>query len=193
MATVRIAHVVPRPGRLPGGGFDTRGFLVVLADDAGRRAVPIWLTDPAGVDLGQLAARPPGELSTPGTPQELAGRLLAAVGASVTGVDIDLTEPGAAGLRPKSAATRIHVAGPEGTRPVTAGLGLGLALAAATGAPVRLADALLDRVAEPVAGDDLLTPFLDRFPGVAQPAARQAPQPGQRPGVEPPNPAGEAR
>jgi hypothetical protein len=32
MTTVRIAHAEPRPGRLPNGGFSTRGFLVVLAD-----------------------------------------------------------------------------------------------------------------------------------------------------------------
>ena len=43
MTTVRIAHAEPRPGKLSTGGFDTRGFLVVLADDAGHRAVPVWL------------------------------------------------------------------------------------------------------------------------------------------------------
>ena len=43
MTTVRIAHAEPRPGRLANGEFHTNGHLVVLADDAGRRAVPIWL------------------------------------------------------------------------------------------------------------------------------------------------------
>ena len=61
--------------------------------------------------------------------------------------------------------------GLAGTRQVTADLGLGLALAAAAGAPVRLADAVMDRLAVPVPGDDLLTPFLDRVP----PAARARP------------------
>src|SRR5258708_26411995 len=72
VTTVRIAHVEPRPGRLPGGGFQTRGFLVVLADDAGRRAVPIWLREPAAGDLAQLAefaARPAGAITPGGAPQ----------------------------------------------------------------------------------------------------------------------------
>lgn len=171
MTTVRIAHVEPRPGRLPDGGFQTLGFLVVLADDAARRAVPIWLRETAAADLAQLAelaARPPGEITPSGAPQELATRLLRAVGASVTGVDIDLTEPDATELSPEAAVTRIGLDGAEGTRQVTAGLGLGLAMAAAARAPVRLADAVLDRVAAPVPGDDLLTPFLDRVPLAAQ-------------------------
>ena len=55
MTTVRNAHAEPRPGRLPNGGFDTRGFLVVLADDAGHRAVPIWMqAEPGDGDLSQL-------------------------------------------------------------------------------------------------------------------------------------------
>ena len=41
-------------------------------------------------------------------------------------------------------------------------------MAAAAGAPVRLADAVMDRLAVPVPGDDLLAPFLDRVPPVAQ-------------------------
>jgi hypothetical protein len=183
MTTVRIAHVEPRPGRLPGGGFQTRGFLVVLADDAGRRAVPIWLTEPAAGDLAQLAelaARPPEEITSSGAPEELATRLLRAVGASVTGVDIDVIEPDAAELRPETTVTRIGLDGAGGARQVTAGLELGLAMAAAAGAPVRLADAVLDRVAAPVPGEDLLTPFLDRVPPFAQ-------LPGKRPRFEPRN------
>ena len=61
MTTVRIAHAEPRPGDLGNGTFITRGFLVVLADDAGHRGVPIWLRgDPGGSDLGRLVelARP---------------------------------------------------------------------------------------------------------------------------------------
>jgi len=197
MTTVRIAHVEPRPGRLPDGGFQTRGFLVVLADDTGRRAVPVWLRDPAGGDLAQLAefaARSPGEITPSGAPQELATRLLRAAGASVTGVDIDVAEPDAAELRPETAVTRIGLDGAGGARQVTAGLGLGLAMAAAAGAPVRLADAVLDRVAAPVPGDDLLTPFLGRVPPVAQMVPGRglagsplAPLPGKRPRFEPRN------
>jgi len=197
MTTVRIAHVEPRPGRLPDGGFQTRGFLVVLADDAGRRAAPIWLEEPAGGDLAQLvelAARPAGEATSSGAPQELATRLLRAAGATVTRVDIDVTEPDAAELRPETAMTRIGLDGAEGVRQVTAGLGLGLAMAAAAGAPVRLAGAVLDRVAAPVPGDDLVTPFLDRVPPFAQvtpgrglAGSPTAPLPGKRPRFEPRN------
>jgi hypothetical protein len=167
VTTIRIAHAEPRPGRLANGGFDTRGYLVVLADDGGHRAVPVWLTE-AG-DLSDLLARPAGQVMTDGVPQELAVRLLGAASARVTGVDIDLTDAGAAELNPEAAVARIGLAGPPGTRAVTADLELGLALAAAAGAPVRLADTVLDRLAVPVPGDDLLTPFLGRVPPAAWP------------------------
>jgi hypothetical protein len=187
MTTVRIAHADPRPGKLPNGGFSTRGFLVVLADDAGHRAVPIWMqAEPGDGDLSQLlelAARPAGEIVTADAPQELTARLLRAAGASVTGVDIDLTVADTDELTPQVSIARIGLDGPGGTRHVTAGLGLGLAMAAAASAPVRLADAVLDRVARPVAGDDLLTPFLDRLP----PAGRLVNLPGRRPRYEPRN------
>jgi len=193
MTTVRIAHVEPRPGKLPTGGFETRGFLLVLADDAGRRAVPVWLTEPTAGDLAQLAefaARPPGEITPSGAPQELATRLLRAADASVTGVDIDVTEPNATTLRPEAAVTRIGLAGAQGTRQVTASLELGLAMAVAARAPVRLADAVLDRLAEPVPGDDLLSPFLDRVPSAAKVLPGRAltgPLSGKRPRFEPRN------
>jgi Penicillin amidase len=82
MATVRIAHAEPRPGRLPNGEFHTRGYLVVLADDAGHRAVPIWLrAEPGEDDLSQLvelASRPAGEIVAVDVPEELTARLLLA-------------------------------------------------------------------------------------------------------------------
>lgn len=193
MATVRIAHVEPRPGRLPDGGFQTHGYLVVLADDAGHRAVPVWLMEPAAGDLAELTAPLPGEITLGNAPQELVTRLLRAVGASVTGVDIDVTEPTPSALRPETAVTRIGLDSAEGTRRVTAGLGLGLAIAAAARSPVRLADAVLDRIAAPVADDDLLTPFLDRIPATAQmpggglAGSPMAPLPAQRPRFEPRN------
>jgi bifunctional DNase/RNase len=193
VTTIRIAHAEPRPGRLANGGFHTRGHLVVLADDAGHRAVPIWIQG-AG-DLANLLERPAGQVITDSVPQELTTRLLGAAGARVTGVDIDVTEAGAAELSPEVTVARIGLAGPTGTRQVTADLALGLALAAAAGAPVRLADAVLDRLAVPVPDGDLLTPFLDRVPPAAWPRPGHAPPrwplatltDGRRPRYEPRN------
>ena len=56
MTTVRIAYVEPRPGRQPDGGFRIHSFLVVLADDPGGRALPIWLIGPQGHGLWQIFA-----------------------------------------------------------------------------------------------------------------------------------------
>jgi hypothetical protein len=173
VTTVRIAHAEPRPGRLANGGFHTRGHLVVLADDAGHRAIPIWMQG-AG-DLANLLQQPSDQVITDSVPQELTIRLLGAARARVTGVDIDATETDVAELSPEVAVARIGLAGPAGTRQVIADLGLGLALAAAAGAPVRMADALLDRLAVPVPGDDLLTPFLDRVPPAAWPGLGPTP------------------
>jgi hypothetical protein len=198
MTAVRIAHAEPRPGKLANGGFQTRGHLVVLADDAGHRAVPIWLRGEPGVQslshLIALADRPTGEIVTAGAPEEVTVRLLRAAGASVTGVDIDVTEADTDELTPQASVARIALGGPAGTRHVTAGLGLGLAMAAAAGAPVRLPDAVMDRLAVSVPGDDLLSPLLDRVPPGAQALPGHAPAgwpmatlPGQRPRYEPRN------
>jgi bifunctional DNase/RNase len=148
MTTVRIAHVEPKPGRLPGGGFQTRGYLVVLADDARRRAVPVWLAEPAAGDLArlvELAARPAEEAASSGAPQELAARLLRAAGAQVTSVDIDEIGPEVTGVR-------IELASHEGTRHVLARLPEGIAVAITAGVPIRVADALMDRLATPAPG-----------------------------------------
>jgi hypothetical protein len=75
----------------------------------------------------------------------------------VTGVDIDE-------LGPNVLAARIGVDGPGGTRQVTAPPGSALALAAALEVPVRVPDALMDRLAIAITGDDLLRPFADRIP-----------------------------
>ncbi len=172
MTIVRIAHAEPRPGRLSNGEFQTRGHLVVLADDGAHRAVPVWLTgEPGEEDLARLvalAAQPTEDIITADAPEELTARLLHAAGVTVTGVDIHVTDPDADELRPQAAVTHIGLSGPAGNRRVTASLGLGLATAAAAGAPVRLADAVVDRLAVPVPGDDLLGPVLDRVPPVAQ-------------------------
>ena len=197
MTTVRIAHAEPRPGRLADGGFQTRGHLVVLVDDA-RRAVPIWMRgDPGAGDLAQLVElgrRSAGEVVTGDAPQLLTARLLGAVGASVTEVDIEATDTDIDELSPEVTVARIRLAGAAGTLDITADLGLGLAIATATGTPVRLPDGLMDRLAVPVPGDDLLTPFLDRVPPVARalpghgpPGSPLATLPGKRPRYEPRN------
>ena len=147
MTTVRIAHAEPQPGKLASGGFETRGHLVVLADDAGHRAVPIWMPD-AG-DLADLLQRPADPVITAAVPQDLATRLLGAARAQVTGVDIDETEASAAGLNPEVTVARIGLEGPAGSEHVTARLLDGLAMAMTSGAPIRVADAVMDRMAVP--------------------------------------------
>jgi hypothetical protein len=203
VTTLRIAHAEPQPGRLANGGFQTVGHLVVLADtvladNGGHRAVPIWSRGDPGIgDLSQLlqvAGLSDGQVNASCVPQELTNRLLGAARARVTGVDIDVTEADAAELSPEVTVVRIGLSGQAGSRQVTADLGLGLALAAAAGAPVRLADAVMDRLAVPVPGDDLLTPFLGRVPPAARarpgrglPGWPMATLPGRRPRYEPRN------
>jgi hypothetical protein len=198
MTAVRIAHAEPRPGRTGNGEFHTRGHLVVLADDAGGRAVPIWLRDEPGQDdlsqLVELARRPAGEVIAADAPEELTARLLRAAGASVTGVDIDVTAADVDELSPQVTVARVRLAGSAGTRQVAASLGLGLAMAAASGAPVRVPDAVMDRLAVPVTGEDLLTPFLDRVPPIGRAGSGGGPAgrpmiglPGKRPRFEPRN------
>jgi hypothetical protein len=193
MTIVRIAHAEPRPGKLENGGFETRGYLVVLADDAGHRAVPVWLSgEPGEADLAELVdlAAQPGAAITADIPQELAARLLSAAGARVTGVDIDVTVPGSDQLSPQAAVARVGLSGPAGTREVAATLSLGLAMAAAAGAPVRLDEEVLTRLAVPVPGEDLISPLLSRVPLAAQVVPGRRPEgaaPVQRPRFEPLN------
>jgi hypothetical protein len=164
VTTVRIAHAEPRPGDLGNGVFITRGFLVVLADDAGHRALPVWLREPAGGSLSELLEGAAAEIATAQAPEQLTARLLRAAGALVTGVDIEVTADHGSELDPDQTVARIGLGGPAGARHVTARLGLGLATAAAAGAPVRVPDDVMDRLAVPVRGDDLLGPFLDWVP-----------------------------
>ena len=158
MTTVRIAHAEPLPGQRPSGDFNFDQVIVVLADDAGHRALPIWLTDRDGDSLWRILDQPRSDSEIAALPEEpaseaLADLVLRAAGVTVTAVDIDE-------LGPQVTAARIEIAGPAGPRRVMGRLGHGLALAAAAGAAVRVADALMDRLAVPVTGDDLLGPFL---------------------------------
>ena len=146
MTTVRIARAERRipPGPVP-DRFPTH--VIVLADDAGHRDLPIWL-------LGQDSYRfslfdPPGAVTEPEgiaqarTSDELTDHLLRAAGTRVAGVDIDE-------LGPEVTVARIELAGPAGTRHVTARLPDGLAVAITAGAPIRVADAVMDRLAVPM-------------------------------------------
>jgi hypothetical protein len=193
LTAVRIAHAEPRPGNLGNGIFITRGYLVVLADDTGHRALPVWFRGhPGGGSLAQLMGRETDDIAPAGAAEELTARLLHAAGASVTGVDIDAAESETSELDPEAFRARIELGGPAGTRHVTVPFGLGLAMATAAGAPVRMADAVLDRRAVPVTGDDLLGPFLDLVPQAARPtggrvAGWPARLPARRPRYEPRN------
>ena len=152
MTTVRVART---ERRIPPGPMPIRfpSHVVVLADDAGRRELPIWVAADDGMRLLRLAEpSSPGHARTPEarTVDELTSRLLRATGASVTGVDIDE-------LGPEVVAARITLTSPAGTRHVTARLAEGLAVAITAGAPVRVSDTMMDRLALP--GDDRPVPL----------------------------------
>jgi RNA polymerase sigma-70 factor (ECF subfamily) len=166
MTTVRIAHAEPRPDRT-----HIHHVLVVLADDNGRRVLPIWLMGMDGHSLRLLLERDAetdGE--SVGVPEELTDRLLRATGVSVTGVDIDE-------LGPDLPVARIHLATPGGPHEVTSRLADGLAMAVVQRAPIRVSDILMDRLGEPIADGDMLRPFLDRRPPAPAPTGRRPPGP----------------
>jgi hypothetical protein len=182
MTTVRIARVEPRPGRLADGTIRVNRFLVVLADESEPRALPVWLPAPDGDSLWRLVGRPDGEAGMAGVAEETAGRLLHAAGATVTRVDVEVTGADIDEVDPEVAVARIELARATGTSKVTAGLGYGFSLAAAVGAPIRVADAVMDQLARQVEGEDLLAPFLP--PVSARPVALR---PGRRWRFEPSN------
>jgi hypothetical protein len=173
--TVRIAHAERRSWMLRSvlahqpGEARRGGYLVVLADDAGHRALPAWLAQD-GVWLPVLAGRDGDDIgTTAGIPEQLAARLVSAAGASVTGVEL---EPAGADVQEVTAETfaaRIELGGLPGVRHVTARLSVGLTLAAVAGVPVRVPGPVMDRLAVPVPDGDLLAPFRDRGSEAARP------------------------
>ena len=136
MTAVRVARI---ERRIPPGPVPDRvpTHVIVLADDAGRRDLPIWL-------LGRDSHRFADDARPGPSPDELTGRLLRAAGARVTAVDLDE-------LGPEVTAARIELATPAGPGHVTVRLLDGLAMAITAGAPIRVADAVMDRLAVPVA------------------------------------------
>ncbi|MFY9778114.1 MAG: bifunctional nuclease domain-containing protein, partial [Trebonia sp.] len=134
MTTVRVARIERRipPGPVP-DRFPTH--VMVLADDGGRRDLPIWL-------LGRDSHRFADDARPGPSSDELTDRLLRVAGARVTAVDVDE-------LGPEVTAARIELATSAGREHVTARLLDGLAVAITAGAPIRVADAVMDRMAVP--------------------------------------------
>jgi RNA polymerase sigma-70 factor, ECF subfamily len=157
MTPVRIAHAEPWPGDLGDGRFAVNQILVVLTVDTGHRAVPLWLDSNDGASLWRLLSPQATQAAMERVPEQLTDRLLRAAGITVTGVDIDELGPGVT-------AARIGLTGPGGPHQVTARLADGLSLAAAAGAPIRVADTVMDQLAVPVEGSGLLAAFLPRAP-----------------------------
>jgi RNA polymerase sigma factor (sigma-70 family) len=149
MTAVRIGHVDPWPVRTANG-------LVVLADDAGHRALPVRLPTRL-VAFWHLLARPDDreEERREDDAGEMTGQLLHAAGITVTAVTVTELGPGVT-------ATRIDIAVPGGARQVTTRLADGLALAVITSAPLAVDERLMDRLAVPVTGPDPLSPFRSR-------------------------------
>jgi hypothetical protein len=164
VTTVRIvfARYHLRPARSPDGSDvpDSRPHqqLVVLADDAGRRAVPLWLV-PGHKELLSRLSRPAADAEVASGLLETAVRLLRAAGTAVSAVDIEPASDDVPELRWDTVTARVGLATATGTRPVTVSAEYGLALAAVAGAPVRVADKVMDRLAVSVPGEDVLAPF----------------------------------
>jgi hypothetical protein len=192
VTTVRIVYAQHiRPARLPDGSDDPdrrlHQQLIVLADtvpteDGGHRAVPLWLRIHKGL-RARLARldRPAGDAEVASGLLETAVRLLRTAGTEVSAVDIEPASDDVPELRWDTVTARVGLAAATGTRPVTVSAEYGLALAAVAGAPVRVADEVMDRLAVPAPGQDMLAPFLP------PPEARPWGGPGQPRRFEPRN------
>jgi RNA polymerase sigma-70 factor, ECF subfamily len=179
MTSVRISRAEQGPARArePQGRVPTH--LVVLADDAGGRELPIWLLDFDGRRLSRLLDRPTEGQNQAGatlarTADELTGELLRAASSRVTGVDIEE-------LGPEVTAARIRLTGPAGPQQVTARLAEGLAIAITTGAPLRVADTVMDRLGRPATARPTASP--PEHPHGKEPtqAAEPTPAPARMP------------
>ena len=180
MTTVRIVPArYIRPSRAPDGsdvpGWRPHQRLFVLADtvptqDGGHRAVPLWLIAGHKDLLGRLG-RPAADAEVATGLLETAVRLLGTTGTAVSAVDIEPAGDDVPELRSDTVTARVGLStAGGGSRPVTVGAEYGLALAAVAGAPVRVADEVMDRLAVPVEGGDVLAPFLP--PADARPPGR---------------------
>jgi len=195
VTTVHIVHALRhnRPARAPDGtdvpDWRLHQRLIVLADsvpakDGGRRAVPLWLRVFGRKEmLNRLNRlnRSAADAEVASGLLETAVRLLRTAGTEVSAVDIEPASGDVPELRWDTVTARVGLATATGTRPVTVSAEYGLALAAVAGAPVRVADTVMDRLAVSVPGEDMLAPFLP--PAAARPPGR----PGQRRRFEPRN------
>ena len=180
MTTVRIVLTRHnRPARAPNGSDmpDRRLHerLIVLADtvptkDGGRRAAPLWLRVWGDKELLSRLGRPAADAELASGLLETAVRLLRTAGTAVSAVDIETAGDDVPELRWDTVTARVGLAAATGTRPFTVSAKYGLALAAVAGAPVRVPDEVMDRLAVPVPGEDMLAPFLP--PAAARPPGR---------------------
>jgi hypothetical protein len=170
-----------RPARAPDGSevpdWRLHQRLVVLADtvptkDGGYRAVPLWLQVYGNKELLSRLGRPAADAEVASGLLETAVRLLRTAGTEVRAVDIEPASDDTPELRWDTVTARVGLAAATGTQPVTVSAKYGLALAAVAGAPVRVADEVMDRLAVPVPGEDMLAPFLP--PADARPPGRPA-------------------
>jgi hypothetical protein len=178
VTTVRIvlARQSIRPARAPDGSdvpdWRLHQRLIVLADDAGRRAAPLWLRVFGRKELLSRVGRPAADTEVSNGLLETAVRVLRMAGTEVSAVDIEPASDDVPELRWDTVTARVGLATATGTRPVTVSAEYGLALAAVAGAPVRVAGEVMDRLAVPVPGEDVLAPF--RPAAEARPPGRPA-------------------
>ena len=166
MTTVHIVHALRhnRPARALDGSdvpdWRLHQRLIVLADDAGRRAVPLWLRVFGQKELLGRLGWPAADAEVASGLLETAVRLLRTAGTEVSAVDIEPASDDVPELRWDTVTARVGLATATGARSFTVSAEYGLALAAVAGAPVRVADKVMDRLAVPVPGQDILAPFL---------------------------------
>jgi len=182
VTTVRMVYAQHiRAARAPDGSdvpdFRLHQQLIVLADDAGHRAVPLWLRIQKDLRarVAQVARvhgldRPAGDAEVASGLLETAVRVLRTAGTEVSAVDIEPASDDLPELRWDTVTARAGLATASRSRPVTVSAEYGLALAAVAGAPVRVPDAVMDRLAVLVPGEDMRAPFLP--PAEARPWVR---------------------